>query len=81
MKKTIIWVVEYEVLRHRKNGRLDVDYYKINIEPQVNQRGYNAAMVRAWYQRNNPDVKVIKVTVEKHEPGGHNILLGVEMKL
>ena len=65
MKKQIIWIIEYEVYRSRRNGTLKADYYKIGWEPQENQRGYNAAMVKAWFQRNNPDTKVISVQVIK----------------
>ena len=73
MKKQITWVIEYEIYRFRRNGTLKVDYYKIGWQPQENQRGYNAAMVKAWFQRNNPDTKVISVVVEKHEPDAYKI--------
>ena len=65
MKKQIVWVVVCQVSTLISKNYWEVTRFEKRIEPQTNQRGYNAEMAEAWFQRNNPGVKVIKVTVEK----------------
>lgn len=81
MKKHIIWVVVYDRNLYNGENKWESTRFEKKVEPQVNQRGYNAEMAKAWYQRNNPDVKVIRVTVEKHEPGTYNEPLGVAIQI